>query len=95
VIPAVEPSLGTLAFGDLLLRLGAALGIGLLLGTERERRRTNDAPASAGIRTFALVTLGGAVARIAGGDLLLATGLAFVGGASLRHMPSAIKRTRD
>ena len=83
MIAAAFPSLATLAFGDLLLRLGAALGIGLLLGTERERHHIGHASSSAGVRTFALVTLAGAVARIAGSDLLLATGLAFVGGAGL------------
>jgi uncharacterized membrane protein (DUF4010 family) len=63
--------------------LGAALGIGLLLGTERERRRAGDATAIAGLRTFALVALGGAVARISGSDLLLAAGIVVIGGATI------------
>jgi uncharacterized membrane protein (DUF4010 family) len=52
-----------------------ALGMGLLIGAERERRKRERAPrAAAGIRTFALVALSGAVAMDAAG----ATGLAVV-----------------
>ncbi|MFM9849726.1 MAG: MgtC/SapB family protein [Hyphomicrobiaceae bacterium] len=57
-----------------LLNLVEALGIGLLIGAERERRRSHDAsPVPAGIRTFAIASLAGAVSVIAGGELLLAT----------------------
>lgn len=41
--------------------LGAALGLGMLIGLERERTR-GDAQTFAGVRTFALVTLFGATA---------------------------------
>jgi uncharacterized membrane protein (DUF4010 family) len=45
---------------DLALRFGAALGLGLLLGLERERKRDAEL-LSGGVRTFALVALLGAV----------------------------------
>ena len=51
-----------------------ALGIGLLVGADRERRKS-EAPtrAAAGIRTFAVTALIGATARALGSELLLAT----------------------
>ena len=57
----------------LVLNLAVALGIGLLIGIDRERRK-GDGPgrAPAGIRTFTITSLCGAVAVIVGGDLLLA-----------------------
>lgn len=57
----------------LVLNLAVALGIGLLIGIDRERRKgTGPDRAAAGIRTFTITSLCGAVAVIAGGDLLLA-----------------------
>ncbi|PJI43388.1 MgtC/SapB family protein [Ferrovibrio sp.] len=47
-----------------------ALGIGLLIGAERERRKGARSPA--GIRTFTLAALAGATGQTIGGDLLLA-----------------------
>ena len=49
---------------DLLLRLGAALGIGLLVGVERAWRQRDDREGgrTAGVRTFALIGLLGGVA---------------------------------
>jgi len=54
--------------------LAVALGIGLLVGAERERRK-GDGPSRspAGIRTFTVASLAGAVSVIAGGQMLLAT----------------------
>jgi uncharacterized membrane protein (DUF4010 family) len=46
---------------DLAFRFGAALGLGLLLGLERERKRDAEL-LFGGIRTFALIALLGAVA---------------------------------
>ena len=50
-----------------------ALGIGLLIGADRERRK-GDGPsrAAAGIRTFAIVSLAGAAGHAIGGEVLLA-----------------------
>lgn len=50
-----------------------ALGIGLMVGAERERRQRADRPrAPAGIRTFAIASLLGAIAEALGGSALLA-----------------------
>ena len=58
---------------ELPVRLAIALGIGLLIGAERERRKgTGPSRAPAGIRTFALVSLTGGVSLTVGGELLLA-----------------------
>jgi uncharacterized membrane protein (DUF4010 family) len=55
------------------MRLAVALGIGLLIGIERERRKgEGPARAIAGIRSFALAALLGAVGMMLGGTLLLA-----------------------
>jgi uncharacterized membrane protein (DUF4010 family) len=48
-----------------------ALGIGLLVGAERERRKEGDGNAVAGIRTFAVVALLGAVGASFGITMLL------------------------
>jgi len=55
------------------LRLGVALGIGLLIGAERERRK-GEGPRRrpAGIRTFAIRSVLGAVSLELGGAILLA-----------------------
>jgi len=46
----------------LILSLAVALGIGLLIGTERERRKgTGPQRSAAGLRTFTLASLIGAV----------------------------------
>ena len=56
-----------------LLNLMVALGIGLLIGGERERRKSQKGvPAPAGIRTFAVAALAGAVGFVIGGVVLLA-----------------------
>src|SRR5262245_6515808 len=47
---------------DLAFRLAAALGIGLLLGLERERAQEDSDLTFGGVRTFALITLFGAIA---------------------------------
>ena len=55
-----------------LLGLAVALGIGFLLGAERERRKgTGPRRSSAGVRTFALAAIGGALSLLLGGELLL------------------------
>jgi uncharacterized membrane protein (DUF4010 family) len=64
-----------------VLSLVVAIGIGLLVGTERERRKGEGPDRSpAGVRTFALVSLAGAVSFTIGQEVLLAvvTGGLFV-----------------
>ena len=46
--------------------LAVALGIGLLVGIERERRRNTGDPSWAGVRTFVLVALGGGLSALLG-----------------------------
>lgn len=55
------------------MNLAVALGVGLLIGAERERRKQErPSPSAAGIRTFTVTTLAGAISLMAGGVLLLA-----------------------
>jgi uncharacterized membrane protein (DUF4010 family) len=59
--------------GQPILAYGLALGIGLLIGAERERRKgVGPARAPMGIRTFASVSLLGAVSFSLGDSILLA-----------------------
>jgi len=59
------------------MRVGVALGIGLLIGIERERRKgEGPARAIAGVRTFAVVSLLGAVSVMIGEAMLLAVAAA-------------------
>lgn len=61
-------------------RLAVALGVGLLLGLERERRkRGGPSRAPAGIRTFALVALLGGLAMALGSAAVVAVALGSVG----------------
>ena len=58
---------------SVIVKLAVALGIGLMIGAERERRKGEGPSRSpAGIRTFAAASLAGAVSFAAGGELLLA-----------------------
>jgi hypothetical protein len=67
---------------DLAYRFAAALGIGLLIGAERERRKGEGPSRSpAGIRTFMIASLSGAVSLALGGVPLLA--ITFLGVAGL------------
>ncbi len=60
-------------------RIAVALGIGLLIGLERERRKAERGGGAEGIRTFALVALIGAVTQVLGSDAALVAGAAMVG----------------
>ena len=66
------------------VRLGVALGIGLLIGAERERRK-GEGPkrGPAGIRTFAISAALGAISLELGGAILLAGMVAAVAGLSI------------
>jgi uncharacterized membrane protein (DUF4010 family) len=69
---AARDILAPVNFPSNLLGLGVALGIGLLIGSERERRKgLGPLRSAAGVRTFALASLGGALCLILGGELLL------------------------
>lgn len=58
---------------SVLLNLATALGIGLLIGAERERRKGGGPTrAPAGIRTFTIAALAGAASVMAGGAGMLA-----------------------
>jgi uncharacterized membrane protein (DUF4010 family) len=63
-----------------LLGLCVALGIGLLVGAERERRKGAGASrAAAGVRTFAIASLLGAVGLLVGGLLMLSVAVLVIG----------------
>lgn len=70
-----------------------ALGVGLLIGTERERRKGMEVRRAAGLRTFALVSLSGLVAASAGGVALLA--VAVLATAALAVLSSVAARDED
>lgn len=63
MVPAMDASLMPAALQDAALGFAAALGIGLLVGIERERRQ-GEGPGrgAAGVRTHALLAMSGAVA---------------------------------
>lgn len=74
------------------LGLLLALGIGLLVGLERERRK-GDGPdrGAAGIRSFALAALLGALAQSLGPSALVVAGAAMVGAlAAISHAKSQL-----
>ncbi|HEY2388023.1 MAG TPA: DUF4010 domain-containing protein [Candidatus Binatia bacterium] len=65
--------------GGTVIGVGVAFGCGLLIGVERERRKGRGATrALAGVRTFALAALGGAIAQALRQPLLVAAGATLV-----------------
>ena len=65
---------------EIWFRFAVALGIGLLVGAERERSKgRGPTRREAGVRTFALAGLLGAISMHLGGALLLAIATAAVG----------------
>ncbi len=75
-----------------LLGLSVALGIGLLIGAERERRKgSGPTRGAAGIRTFAIVALLGGVAVLLGGTAVLVAVTLVVGALVL----ASYLRTRE
>lgn len=67
------------ALWDMLLGFAAALGSGLLIGIERERRKGKGPTRSlAGVRTFTLITVAGAGAKATGEVMLVYAGAALV-----------------
>src|SRR5579864_3869386 len=62
-----------------LLGFAAALGAGLLVGIERERRKgTGPRRALAGVRTFTLAALAGAGTQLTGHPVLVVAGAALL-----------------
>jgi uncharacterized membrane protein (DUF4010 family) len=82
---AVQPQLGHMSSLDLFGRLALALAIGLLFGVERgwQEREAKSGTRAAGIRTFALVGLLGAIwgllGQVAGSVVLGLAALGFAG----------------
>lgn len=64
-----------------IVSFGVAIGVGMLIGLERERRNAErgSGASAAGIRTFTLAALAGAVSAYAGGLLLLAAAVTATG----------------
>jgi uncharacterized membrane protein (DUF4010 family) len=76
------------------LSLAVALGCGLLIGIERERRKgSGSSRAQAGVRTFSIAALAGALAQSLEQPLLVAAGALFVISLSVVHY--ARTRARD
>lgn len=74
---------------SLLLGFIVAIGVGLLIGIDRERKK-GEGPGrgAAGLRTFTLASVAGATSAAAGGDLLLAAvviGMVIFAGLSYWH----------
>lgn len=77
-----------------IIDLAVALGIGLLIGAERERRKgTRPSRSPAGIRTFAAASLAGAVSILAGGELLF--GIVTAGAIALTAVAYFRSRSSD
>ncbi len=78
---------------DSAVALATALGIGLLIGAERERRKgSGPGRDAAGIRTFSIVGLMGAVAQMLGSPILTAVVVGLVG---LHALQSYRRSQRD
>lgn len=77
-----------LPFPDSAKSLGVAVAIGILIGLERERRKGDEAGREpAGVRTFTLVAMAGALARLLAEPILLGVaGLLVAGGTLLSYL---------
>lgn len=83
---------------EVLPGLAAALGLGLLIGVERERRKGGDDSIAAGVRTHVLVALCGAASFLLGPSVLLvgAIGIGALAVAShLRSPPGELGLTGE
>src|SRR5262245_36861485 len=57
---------------NLLIRLAAAFAVGILIGIERERSKgQGPGRAAAGVRTFTLIALAGALSLMLGGTIAM------------------------
>ena len=74
--------------------LASALGLGMLIGLDRERRKDTDDPkAAAGVRTHALLALGGAVAMLLGPWVLAVVAIAIAALALASYLRTAPEDT--
>lgn len=72
-------TMDTTGFQDTLAVLAGALGSGLLMGIERERRKgQGPLRALAGVRSFTLAAVSGATAALLGSEALVAVGAVFI-----------------
>lgn len=72
-------TMDTTGFQDTLAVLAGALGSGLLMGIERERRKgQGPLRALAGVRSFTLAAVSGATAALLGSEALMAVGAVFI-----------------
>ena len=72
-------TMDTTGFQDTLAVLAGALGSGLLMGIERERRKgQGPLRALAGVRSFTLAAVSGATAALLGSEALIAVGAVFI-----------------
>jgi len=79
---------------QILVNLAVSLGIGLLIGAERERHKgSGPTRGSAGIRTFALASLAGGIGIVVGGEILLA--VIVIGVAALTALAYARSKESD
>ncbi len=79
---------------SLAVRLAVSLGIGLLIGAERERRKgSGPARSAAGLRTFGVTGLVGGVSLAFGGETVLAAAALVVG--ALATVAYGKSRDRD
>lgn len=82
------------ALGDPVIGVLVSLGVGILIGIERERRKGDaDERAAAGVRSFTLAALLGTLARLFGGDAIFAATL--LGTAALVTASYVRDRERD
>ena len=83
-IPTTEATLLSLPLAtenSVLLGLSVAIGLGLLIGTERERHNSRDHnPMVAGVRTYTAVSLLGAISMLFPEQPILGLALILVGG---------------
>jgi len=87
------PSL-VVTVGPLLFGLAVAFAIGLLIGADRERvKGAGPSRAAAGLRTFTVASLSGAVAVTVGGEIVLAA--AILGVIAMAALSYALTKDED
>jgi uncharacterized membrane protein (DUF4010 family) len=81
-----------IAADNTILRLAVACGVGLLIGIERERSNSSsDTASAAGVRTFTLTGLIGAISALLGSELVVIAFALIIGGLVML----SYRRTRE